>query len=181
MNKQQSCTKRHKVTDLTYKSIKHLVEHGSQTPPVNCAVVCLLLENLGGQILWGKQQERVNTCLTIITCPWWSFCIKNEDVWVSLEICFVPQASRRRLLWYHWPQDLLCRGQSLWGQCGPVSPTGCSQASGPCGRWRRKLLQKWLKVTPVHVVLQFSSCLQMSTRGQCRIAHYLYTMCREWR
>lgn len=67
VNKQNSCIKNYNVTKYTYKSIKHLIEHRPQTPPVNCAVVCLLLENLRGQILWGKWQERVNPCLIINT------------------------------------------------------------------------------------------------------------------
>lgn len=54
-----SCTKRRKVTDFTYKSVEHLVEHRSQTPPVHRAVVRLLLENLGGQVLRGRKHEGV--------------------------------------------------------------------------------------------------------------------------
>lgn len=50
-------TCRHKVTDSTYKSIEHLVEHRSQAPPVDGAVVRLLLENLWGQVLRGEQRQ----------------------------------------------------------------------------------------------------------------------------
>lgn len=124
------------VADYTYESVEHLVEHRSQTPPVNCAVVRLLLEDFWGQVLWGKQ--KVNTCPTICLCC--SFCIYKIKV-----NRFVPPVSHRRYLSYHWPQDLLCRGQNLWGRCGPVSPTGCSQASGPC---KEEEMTK-LEVTPM--------------------------------
>lgn len=66
-NEQQSHMCRYKGRDLTYKSVEHLVEDRSQTPPVNCAVVRLLLENLWGQVLHGKRRERVNTSQTITT------------------------------------------------------------------------------------------------------------------
>lgn len=170
-NEQQSHTCRYKGRDLTYKSVEHLVEDRSQTPPVNCAVVRLLLENLWGQVLHGKRRGRVNTRQTIITG---GVCALN------LEICCVPQVSHRRLLLYRWPQHLLCRGQSLWGQCGPVSLTGCSRASGPCDGKKQK--EAFRKMPPA--LLQFSSALIMlteSTRRHCRSSHYLYTMCREWR
>jgi hypothetical protein len=37
---------------MTHQSVEHLVEHRSQAPPVHCAVVRLLLQHLGGQVLW---------------------------------------------------------------------------------------------------------------------------------
>lgn len=52
----------------------------------------------------------------------------------------------RRLLWYHWVQDLLCRDQSLSGQYGPVSLTGCSLASGPCKEENENIIQNVWKI-----------------------------------
>lgn len=66
------------VTDFTYKSVEHLVEHRSQTPPVHRAVVRLLLENLGGQVLRGEQQQGLRSRLTFIIC-WWRFCIDYDE------------------------------------------------------------------------------------------------------
>ena len=99
-NERQSHTRRYKGRDLTYKSVEHLVEDGSQTPPVNCAVVRLLLENLRGQVLHGKRRERVNTSQTIITggvCVCVCVCGESRDLLctsgVPQKVVVVPLAS----------------------------------------------------------------------------------------
>lgn len=57
----------------THQSIEHLVEHRSQTPPVHCAVVRLLLEDLRSQVLRAKRQQCQNVSqqmlVHVFICP----------------------------------------------------------------------------------------------------------------
>lgn len=83
-----------------------------------------------------KNREKFNASLTL-------FLRSRTEVILMMNKCLkmylLPQASHRRLSWYRWPQGLLCRGQSLLGQCGPVSLTGCSLASGPCQKQDKEM------------------------------------------
>lgn len=66
-----------KLQIVTHQSVEHLVEHWSQTPPVHCAVVRLLLEDLGGQILWRKQQKKSQRV------SWWLHLSLSECLFVA--------------------------------------------------------------------------------------------------
>lgn len=49
---QANCSRRCQTCrTCTYQSVEHLVEHGSQTPPVDGAVIGLLLQDLRSQVL----------------------------------------------------------------------------------------------------------------------------------
>lgn len=108
--------------NFTHKSVEHLVEHRAQAPPVHGPVVRLLLENFRSQVLWERAVQISVQSLLRLFLP-----SKRLHGGVT-----VPQVFHRRWWWFRWDPDLLCRVQSRSGQCVPVSPTGCSQASGPC-------------------------------------------------
>lgn len=83
-----------------------------------------------------KNREKFNASPTL-------FLRSRTEVILMMNKCLkmylLPQASHRRLSWYRWAQGLLCRGQSLLGQCVPVSLAGCSLASGPCQKQDKEM------------------------------------------